>query len=525
MKNKTLDEHAAEKLASNWKIYIVLFVALGAMTFLGVCNPGGQRSGLSGDAAKVNGEKISFYEFSRAYREESDRMRQQYGEDFKPAQMGVSRQVVERLVSNRVLYLEAINLGLSASDDEVINMLSEVEIFKDEKGIFSSERFENYMNNNHYTEGSFLEEIKRSMTVQKLRSFVSSTSFTSSKAVELDFKLSETKLKIDYIKLDDLAKSVSVSDQEVQEFANKEENLAKIKEWYSSNSSDYSKPERVRASHVLISYKGARNASGEGAKRTKEEAMKKAESLVALLKAGDFAEIAKKETDEPSGKTSGGDLGFFTKEAMVKPFSDAAFALPVGEVSGVVESPFGFHVIKVTGKEEPKNITLDQAKIEIAKKILQKEKAPSYIKEQGANIIAALKEGNENVLAQNNLTWQHSEDFSLESRSIPGFGPTTDLMPKLRGLTKESPLLAEVLTTNGTSLIVKLTERTMADISKLDEEKKKALSRTSSFTQGYFMFSNFEKNAIKRFEDEKQITRNPSFVNYDEIVSRQQQGG
>src|SRR6185437_6486926 len=87
--------------------------------------------------------------------------------------------------------------------------------------------------------------------------------------------------------------------------------------------------------------------------RTKDAAKKRAEEILAKVKApgADFAALAKQYTDEPQGKTSGGDLGFFTRETMDKHFSDAAFALAPGAVSGVVETPFGFHIIKVEQKK------------------------------------------------------------------------------------------------------------------------------------------------------------------------------
>ena len=104
----------------------------------------------------------------------------------------------------------------------------------------------------------------------------------------------------------------------------------------------------VSASHILVAYAGALRAD-PSIKRTKEEAQKRAASLVARAKKGeDFAKLADSASDDPSAKMNHGALGSFTKERMVKPFSDAAFALKPGEIAGPVETPFGFHVIKRT---------------------------------------------------------------------------------------------------------------------------------------------------------------------------------
>lgn len=107
------------------------------------------------------------------------------------------------------------------------------------------------------------------------------------------------------------------------------------------------KQERITASHVLVSYKGAQRAKAT-VTRTKAEAKKRAEEVLAKAKAGaDFAQLAREYSDDSSA-TKGGDLGSFGRNSMVKPFADAAFALKVDDVSEIVESEFGFHVIRRT---------------------------------------------------------------------------------------------------------------------------------------------------------------------------------
>lgn len=105
--------------------------------------------------------------------------------------------------------------------------------------------------------------------------------------------------------------------------------------------------QKIRASHILIAYKGALRASPT-IKRTKAQAKQRAEMVLRLaLKGGNFAKLAEEYSDGPS-KKRGGDLGLFSHGQMVKPFADAAFALKPGQISSLVETPFGFHIIKRT---------------------------------------------------------------------------------------------------------------------------------------------------------------------------------
>jgi peptidyl-prolyl cis-trans isomerase NIMA-interacting 1 len=107
-------------------------------------------------------------------------------------------------------------------------------------------------------------------------------------------------------------------------------------------------PDKIRAQHLLVSYAGARMAASD-VKRTREQARERAVDALARIRQGlDFDKVVAAYTDEPGGAARKGDLGAFTRDKMSPSFSDAAFALKVGEISAIVETPFGFHVIRRT---------------------------------------------------------------------------------------------------------------------------------------------------------------------------------
>lgn len=146
----------------------------------------------------------------------------------------------------------------------------------------------------------------------------------------------------------EVASKVTVSDDDAKKFYN--DNLDKY----------FRKPEQVKASHILIGVDAKADAE------TKQKAKEKAEALLKEVKEGkkEFAEIAKTSSSCPSS-AQGGDLGFFGKGQMVKPFEDAAFALNPGEVSGIVETQFGYHIIKLTEKNKSETTTFEEAKQQI----------------------------------------------------------------------------------------------------------------------------------------------------------------
>ncbi len=145
---------------------------------------------------------------------------------------------------------------------------------------------------------------------------------------------------------------------------------ADAKKYYDENIEEFQVPEQVRASHILIRPADPNTDPNQA----KAQAKAKAEEVLKKVKdGGDFAALAKESSDCPS-KAQGGDLGLFTRDKMVKPFADAAFAMKVGEISNLVETPFGYHIIKVTEHQDPNQITFDKAKTDIINQLTRQKK-------------------------------------------------------------------------------------------------------------------------------------------------------
>ena len=147
---------------------------------------------------------------------------------------------------------------------------------------------------------------------------------------------------------------------------------ADAKKYYDDNIKEFQVPEQVRASHILISTKPA-DPNGDP-NQAKVQAKGRAEELLKKAKEGaDFAALAKENSSCPSA-AQGGDLGLFPRGQMVKPFEDAAFALKVGEISNLVETQFGYHIIKATQHQDPNQVAFDKAKTNIIEQLSQQKR-------------------------------------------------------------------------------------------------------------------------------------------------------
>ena len=136
-----------------------------------MCTPSGQRVGISGVAAYIDGNEVSNSEFIREYRNQTDRLKQQYGDKFDARSMQVAARTMEKLVSDWVLYIKAREIGLWVDEDYVISYLKRVKAFRDDKGNFSEQMMKNWLREYRYTESTFLNSLQRQMTVEKLASF------------------------------------------------------------------------------------------------------------------------------------------------------------------------------------------------------------------------------------------------------------------------------------------------------------------------------------------------------------------
>ena len=333
-----------------------------------------KNSGAGNDLASVGDTKITVAQFEQSMRERQDQMRQSLGANFKPEMMATPEAklaVLNSLIDQRLLLLEADKNRLQTSDEALREVISRIPSLQ-ENGKFSMSRYEAALRSQNMSQPQFEAKLRQDLTLQQLISAVGDTAFVSDTQAEAMLRLqsetrqySEQKIAFaeqfaDKVKIDAQA-AQKFYDENKARFAVPEQvraeyvvlsleallsqvtvSDAEVKAWYDGHKDRYEQSEERRASHILIVTNG--DVDKEKAKAKAEEVLKEVQKSP-----GRFAELAKQYSQDPGSAQKGGDLGFFGHGMMVKAFEDIVFKQKEGEISGLVQSDFGYHIIKVTG--------------------------------------------------------------------------------------------------------------------------------------------------------------------------------
>ncbi len=327
-----------ERVIPFWRLLIVLtLITLASPAYVGESQSAEQK------VAVVNGTVINQPEFDNEMNRVLERLQRtgRFPNDLERSQ--IKKQVLENLIARELLYQESQTKGIKVDQKEIEAQVTAL------KGRFPSEvEFKNALSTMNLTEADLRFQFERDLAIRKL----------------LD---------------DQIGDKVAVSEKE-------------SKAYYDNNLESFKKPEQVRASHILIKV----DPGAEEAK--KAEARTKIESVQAKLKKGeDFGALAKEYSEGPSGP-KGGDLGFFGRGQMVKPFEETAFSMKPGQVSGMVETRFGYHLIMVAERTPESTLSYEEVKDRLEQYLKQQkvqEAIAAYVETlQGkAKIERFVKEG------------------------------------------------------------------------------------------------------------------------------------
>jgi peptidyl-prolyl cis-trans isomerase D len=366
--------------------------------------------------AKIGGEVISPQQFEAAHRERLDQVRQSLGDSFDPAVFDTpaAREAsLNSLLGDRALRKEAADSHVMISENRLRQVIGSIPAFQ-EDGKFSYERYKTLLAAQGMNEPLFEQRVREDLARQTLLDGVARSAIVPAEVSDrLAALLQETRtVRERRFRPEDFAARVTVGDDAIKayyesnraRFETKESidvqvlaltlddvarqisvPPAELQSYYEQNKSSFTEPEQRRASHILLTI-------GEGGSaKDKEGARKLAQDLQARIKArpDDFAKLAQEYSKDPGSAAKGGDLGFFGRGMMVKPFEEAAFGLKPGEVSDIVQTEFGLHLIRVTEVKGGTIAPFEQVrgKIESTFRQQQAQKKFAESAEQFSNIV------------------------------------------------------------------------------------------------------------------------------------------
>ncbi|HEY3048165.1 MAG TPA: SurA N-terminal domain-containing protein [Polaromonas sp.] len=345
--------------------------------------------------AKVDGKDIIQSEWDRAHQNEVDRLRASMPTlDAKLLDSPEARYAtLERLVRERVIAAAADKFKLATSDQRLARELQqspEIASLRRPDGTLDMERYRQLLGSQGMSPEMFEANVRADLSKRQVLVGIAASGFSSSAAADLALNAYFEKREIQLARFNavDFSARLSPTDADLEQFYKANEKLfqapeqasieyvlldvdtvkksitineADLKTYYEQNAQRLSGAEERRASHILIASPKAAPAAD------REKAKAKAQELLAVVKKSPdtFADAARKNSQDPGSAPSGGDLDFFARGAMVKPFEDVAFAMKKGDISDVVESEFGYHIIKLTDIKAPKQRSFEEMKPEL----------------------------------------------------------------------------------------------------------------------------------------------------------------
>jgi peptidyl-prolyl cis-trans isomerase D len=385
--------------------FILLLIIFPSFAFLGI-ESYLRMSDKEPPVAKVAGQNITQREWDAAQARQIERFKQVFGEQFNQNMFDSpeARQgVLENLLAQRAMSSHVVENNLTVSNDTLRNTIAEIPGLKNPDGQFDKQRYQQLLAAQGLTPEKFEAGLRHDLAVQQINAVVQGTAFSPKSVVARVSSLNQQAREVQelVLTLQSFRSQVKITDAMAEEYYKQHPaqfelpeivkaevvvfnpdvvearivvSDADIKAYYDQNLTRYKTDEQRRASHILI-------AAGKDAPAADKAAAKaKAEKILAQLRKSpnDFAKLAKENSQDPGSAERGGDLDFFGKGMMVKPFEEAAYALKEGEISDVVQSDFGFHIIRLTALKAATTRPLSEVKANITDEIRRQQVGKKY---------------------------------------------------------------------------------------------------------------------------------------------------
>jgi peptidyl-prolyl cis-trans isomerase D len=362
----------------NWLKWSLILVCLAFVVFyIPDFLRGTGADAASGDTvAQIEGQAISAGEFRRLYQAQLQAYRSAYGSQMNEQllkQLGVEQQILQQMVDERASLAEANRLKIRVGDEEVRQRILSIPAFQDNGQFIGEQRYTQLLLSQRppMTPSEFEENLRRTLVVDKLRASLTDWMSLTDREVEQEYRRRNEKVKLAVVSItaDAFRSQVTAADAELSTYFDAHQAdfripekrriryllvdvdairtktvvpPADIERAYNANIEQYSTPEQIRASHILLKTEGKDDAAVKV----------RADELLKQARAGaDFADLAKKNSEDEGSAKNGGDLDYFRRGRMVPEFEQVAFSLEPGQISDLVKTSFGYHIIKLVDKK------------------------------------------------------------------------------------------------------------------------------------------------------------------------------
>jgi peptidyl-prolyl cis-trans isomerase D len=435
-----------------WTLFLVIAVFILGFVFWSGSSSDPNKAGQV--VARVGNERITAVEFDRQYRAQVERYRQMYQGNFSPElerALDLPRNVLDSMIERMLRLESARRLDLHVSDEELARKIVTLPFFQDNGQFIGREKYEKMLRSNSILPERFEEELREDMLLEKYAGLVKASVVVPDADIAREFSTRNDKATIEYILVPAarLESSAQPSEADLQAYLEKHKDRyrapvqrkvkyllidrarvrskitpsdAEIRAAYEQRKDSFNVPEQVNAAHILVSVKTDGGANADALAKAR------AENLAARAKApgADFAKLANENTDDPSGKTSGGKLAPFSHGQMVPEFEAAAFSMAPGEIRGPIKTQFGYHIIKVDSKTPARMRPLEEVRAAIVADLSEKQAAAEVdrLARELAEKLKGMRSASDDDLRklQSDAVTYNTTEWAARGDTVPGIG-------------------------------------------------------------------------------------------------------
>lgn len=372
-------------------LIFVSVIGLVFVFFFGVGGSFGPGQAPGGSAIiQLDDMRLTQRDFARARQETESRLRAELGDSYEQldADRFVDSQALSSLINTVVLAASAEEMGLVVTREELRRVVQASPAFRDETGRFNPAAFDRFASYNYGSQRAFIRSFTRDLLGQKLVQLVVGNVEVSEAEVDLRarYELEEVRLAYVAVPTDELPADIELTEEEIEAYAAEhEEDLRAL---FAERLGDYIKPERVRARHLVIL------APAEASAEQTAQARERAEQALARIRSDEsFEEVAREISEDAGTAAEGGSLGVFARGENDPAIDEAAFALAEGEVSDVIRSAYGFHILQVDERLEASTPRFEDRRLDLARERLARERAREWTAEKSEALAEAIEAG------------------------------------------------------------------------------------------------------------------------------------